>query len=206
MKSHIMAMIYPVAIHHYELKRHTVLGTHQLVNNFAKCVSIIVLNQYDVARNDFCKRLLSFAAGHHNDIGKIRKEINAIQKVRIDENQFYDKDHEDEFWTWARSSAYEDGNKVNSTKNGVVTLGEIIKFADGLCVLTYRDYARTSRELVNVLIKRMVKDEEVDSKVDGILGHSVAMFASLVYDGEMYLRPLYLLFKRNGLEKLETDE
>ena len=31
-------------------------------------------------------RLLSFAAGHDNDIGKIRKEINAIQKDRNDEN------------------------------------------------------------------------------------------------------------------------
>ena len=59
---------------------------------------------------------------------------------------------------------------------------------------------------ISVLIERMVKDEEVDSEVDGILGHNVAMFASLVYDGEMYLRPLYLLFKRNGLEKMETDE
>ena len=91
-------------------------------------------------------------------------------------------------------------------KNGVVTLLEIIKFADELCVLTSRDYARTSQEQVNVLIERMVKDEEMDSEVDGILGHSVVMFASLVYDGEMSLRSLYLSLKRNGLEKVETDE
>ena len=44
------------------------------------------LDQCDVALDDFCKRLLSFAAGHDNDIGKIRKEINAIQKDRNNEN------------------------------------------------------------------------------------------------------------------------
>ena len=55
------------------------------------------LNQCDIASNDFCKRLLSFAAGHDNDIGKIQKEINAIKKVRINENRFCDKVHEDEF-------------------------------------------------------------------------------------------------------------
>ena len=32
---------------------------------------------------------------------------------------------------------YEDGDKVNSMKKGVVKLGEIIKFANELCVLTY---------------------------------------------------------------------
>ena len=85
--------------------------------------------------------------------------------------------------------------------NGVVALAEIIKFADELCVLTYGDYARTSRELVNVLIKRMVVVDEVD----GILGNSIAMCGgtSLVYDGEMYLRSLYLSFKRDGLGKVE---
>ena len=81
--------------------------------------------------------------------------------------------------------------------NGVVALADIIKFVDELCVLTYGDYARTSRELVNVLIKRMVVMDEVD----GILGNSIAMHGSLVYDGEMYLRSLYLLFKRDGLEE-----
>ena len=81
--------------------------------------------------------------------------------------------------------------------NGVVALADIIKFADELCVLTYGDYARTSRELVNVLIKRMVVVDEVD----GILGNSIAMHGSLVYDEEMYLRSLYLSFKRDGLEE-----
>ena len=66
-----------------------------------------------------------------------------------------------------------------------------------LCVLTYGDYARTSQELVNVLSKRMVVADEVD----GILGNSIVMHGSLVYDGEMYLRSLYLSFKSDGLEE-----
>ena len=32
----------------------------------------------------------------------------------------------------------------------------------------------------------MVKDEEVDNELDGILAHSTAMFASLVHYGEMH--------------------
>ena len=58
------------------------------------------VDQCNVALDDFCRRLLSFAAasaGHDNDE---QKEINAIQKARIDENCFYDKYDEDEFWTW----------------------------------------------------------------------------------------------------------
>ena len=157
------------------------------------------VDQCNVALDDFCSRLLSFAAaaaGHDNDE---RKEINAIQKARINENCFYDKDDEDEFWTWAtRLSAY--NSKANSSSvNGVVALADIIKFADELCVLTYEDYARTSRELVNVLIKRMVV---VVNEVDGILVNSITMrvVTSLVYDGEMHLRSLYLSFKRDELE------
>ena len=62
--------------------------------------------------------------------------------------------------------------------NGIVTLSEIIKFVDQLCMLTYRDYTRTSRELVNVLIERMVvKGEEADNAVEGILGHTCGEFA-----------------------------
>ena len=101
------------------------------------------VDQCNVTLDDFCKRLLSFAAaaaaaGHDNNE---RKDV--IQKARIDENRFYDKDDEDEFWTWAtRSSAY--NSKVNSSMNGVVALAEIIKFVDELCVLTYGDYTRTS--------------------------------------------------------------
>ena len=58
-------------------------------------------NEYKIVFS-ICKRLLSFAAAaaaaaaacHDNDE---RKEINAIQKARIDENHFYDKDDDDEF-------------------------------------------------------------------------------------------------------------
>ena len=144
------------------------------------------VDQCNVALDDFCKRLLSFAAaaGHDNDE---RKEINAIQKARIDENCLYDKDDDDEFWTW-ETSAYNNSKVNNSSVNGVLALADIIRFADELCVLTYGDYARTSRELVNVLIKRMVVVDEVD----GILGNSIAMHGSLMYDGEMYFRSLYL--------------
>ena len=157
------------------------------------------VDQCNVALDDFCKRLLSLAAavvaGHDNDE---RKEINAIQKARIYENRFYDKDDEDEFWTRAAKSSVYNSSKVNSM-NGVMASADIIKFADELCMLTYGDYARTSRELVNVLIKRMVVVDEVD----GILGNSIAMHhGSLVYDGEMYLRSLYLSFKRDGWKKV----
>ena len=56
------------------------------------------VDQCDVALDDLCKRLLSFAAGHDDDDkGKIRKEINSIQRTRINENHSYNKDDGDEF-------------------------------------------------------------------------------------------------------------
>ena len=124
-------------------------GNRVVANDSVKCVSTIAefnmeVDQCNVALDDFCKRLLSFAAaavaGHDNDE---RKEINAIQKARIDENCFYDKDDEDEFWIWATKSSAYNSKVKNSSMNVVVALADIIKFADELCVLTNGDYART---------------------------------------------------------------
>ena len=177
-----------------------VLGTLQLVVNFALLVYIIVEFNMD----KFCDRMLVFAFDGKESLSNSHYHLmDCFYDEERSKNRLLDVKSERNgvFWLHAhmKSDVDEDHQKLQGKK---VTLQQLVHHSYTWCNLIYDEYKGISEELASLMVARLLPEDKAE--VDG--GDESRHQQLLTrYEAELYLRPLYLTLKEQFMVNDVTE-